>query len=62
MAVIYEWSGKNSKGMIEKGEVTANSKEDAINQVRKKNIVPTLVKEKEASSLLGKLSMGGGVD
>ncbi|MHB8882133.1 MAG: type II secretion system F family protein [Thermodesulfovibrionales bacterium] len=62
MAGIYEWSGKNSKGMVEKGELTANSKEDALNQIRKKNIVPTLVKEKESKSLMDQLSFGGGVD
>jgi hypothetical protein len=32
MATIFEWSGKTSKGLIESGEITANSKDEVINQ------------------------------
>lgn len=62
MATIFEWSGKTSRGLIETGEITANSKEEVITQLRKKNIVPTLVKQKEKKPLFGGLSFGGGVD
>jgi type IV pilus assembly protein PilC len=62
MATVFEWSGKTTKGMVESGELTANTKEEVIAQLRKKNITATLVKPKEkATSSLGKLSFGGGV-
>ncbi len=61
MATIFEWSGKTAKGQIESGELTANSKEEVITQLRRKNITATLVKPKEKSSSLSKLSFGGGV-
>jgi type IV pilus assembly protein PilC len=61
MATVFEWSGKTSKGLIESGELTANTKDEVIAQLRKRNITPTLVKQKEKASALGKLSFGGGV-
>jgi type IV pilus assembly protein PilC len=62
MATIFEWSGKTSKGLIESGEITANSKDEVINQLRKRNITATLVKPKEKKkSGLASLSFGGGV-
>ncbi len=62
MATIFEWSGKTSRGLIEKGEITANSKEEVIAQLRKRNITATLVKQKEKKPLFGGLSFGGGVN
>ncbi len=61
MADVFEWSGKTSRGAVETGEITAGSKEEAIAQLKKKNIVPTLVKPKEKKAGLSKLSLGGGV-
>jgi type IV pilus assembly protein PilC len=61
MATVFEWSGKTSKGLIESGELTANSKEEVIAQLRKRSITPTLIKQKEKATSLGKLSFGGGV-
>src|SRR5574340_1319680 len=61
MATIFEWSGKTSRGIIEKGEITANSKEEVINQLRNRNITATLVKEKQKKALFGGLGFGGGV-
>jgi type IV pilus assembly protein PilC len=62
MATVFEWSGKTTKGMVESGELTANTKEEVIAQLRKKNITATLVKPKEkTTSSLSKLSFGGGV-
>ena len=61
MATIFEWSGKTSKGLIESGEITANSKDEVINQLRKRNIMATLIKQKEKKPLFGGLSFGGGV-
>jgi type IV pilus assembly protein PilC len=61
MATIFEWSGKTSKGLIESGEITANSKDEVINQLRRRNIMATLIKQKEKKPLFGGLSFGGGV-
>ena len=65
MATIFEWSGKTSKGLVESGEITANSKDEVINQLRKRNIMATLIRQKEKKPLFGglsELSFGGGVD
>jgi type IV pilus assembly protein PilC len=61
MATIFEWSGKTSKGLIESGEMSANSKDEVLAQLRKRNIVPTIVKQKEKKSSLASMSFGGGV-
>jgi type IV pilus assembly protein PilC len=65
MANVFEWSGKTSRGAIETGEITAGSKEEVIAQLRRKNITPTLVKQKEKKgglASLSQLSFGGGVN
>lgn len=61
MATIFEWSGKTSRGIIEKGEITANSKDEVITQLRKRNITATFIKQKEKKPLFGGLSFGGSV-
>ncbi len=62
MAILFEWSGKTNKGTIESGEMTANSKNDVILQLKKRNITPTIIKEKTKKPGLSLLSMGGGVN
>ncbi len=65
MANVFEWSGKTSRGTIETGEITAGSKEEVIAQLRRKNITPTIVKQKEKKGGLGSLSalsFGSGVN
>lgn len=47
MAIVFQWSGKSTKGNIETGEITANSKDEVVAQLRKKNIIPTLITEKK---------------
>jgi type IV pilus assembly protein PilC len=61
MAEIFQWSGKTTKGLVETGEITANSKEEVIAQLRKKNIMPTLIKIKEKKKAFSGLKFGGGV-
>ncbi len=46
MATVFQWSGKTTKGTIESGEMSAATKEDVIAQLKKKNIVATVVTEK----------------
>ncbi len=61
MATIFEWSGKTSRGLIETGEITANSKDEVIAQLRKKNITATLVRPKGKTASKFSLNFGGGV-
>jgi len=58
MAIVYQWSGKTAKGVIETGEITAGTKEDVIAQLRKKNITPTTITEKPKKA---GFRLGGGV-
>ncbi len=47
MATVFQWSGRNARGLTESGEIVASSKEEVIAQLRKRNIVPTSVTEKK---------------
>jgi type IV pilus assembly protein PilC len=47
MPLVYQWSGKTTKGTIQKGELTANTKEEVIAQLRRQKIVPTIVTPKQ---------------
>ncbi|MFA4919868.1 MAG: type II secretion system F family protein [Thermodesulfovibrionales bacterium] len=61
MATIFQWSGKTAKGTIESGEMSAGTKDEVIAQLRRKNIVATIVNEKAKKA--GKISFfGGGVN
>jgi type IV pilus assembly protein PilC len=60
MATIFQWSGKTAKGTIESGEMSAGTKDEVIAQLRRKNIVATVVNEKAKKT--GKFSFGGGVN
>jgi type IV pilus assembly protein PilC len=59
VAVVFQWSGKTIKGLIESGEMTAATKEDVIAQLRKRNITATIVTEKTKKT--SKFSFGSGV-
>ena len=59
MATVFQWSGKTAKGTIESGEMSAGTKDEVIAQLRRKNIVATVVNEKAKKA--GKMSFGGGV-
>ncbi len=59
MATVFQWSGKNAKGLVESGEITAESRDEVIAQLRSRNIVPTAVTEKKSKGLslsLGRIS------
>jgi type IV pilus assembly protein PilC len=60
MATVFQWSGKTAKGTIESGEMSAGTKDEVIAQLRRKNIVATIVNEK--AKKVGKFSFGGGVN
>jgi len=57
MATVFQWAGKNRMGTIESGEMAAGSKDEVISQLRKRNIVPTSIKEKGKKK---GFSLGGG--
>jgi len=62
MPILFEWSGKTNRGAIESGEISANSKNDVITQLKKRNITPTIIREKAKKQPLSLLSFGGGVN
>jgi len=47
VATVFQWSGKNPKGIIESGEMAASSKEEVIAKLRNNNLIPTAVAEKK---------------
>ncbi len=57
MATVFQWSGRNARGLTESGEIVAASKEEVIAQLRKRNIVPTAITEKKKAKR--SLSFGG---
>jgi type IV pilus assembly protein PilC len=65
MADVFEWSGKTSRGAVETGEITAGSKEEVIAQLKRKNIIPTIVrpkgKKKSGFAALSEISIGTGI-
>ncbi len=46
MAIVFQWSGKTPRGIVESGEITAATKEEVIAQLRKRNITATIITEK----------------
>src|SRR5512139_958804 len=62
MANVFEWSGKTGRGTIESGEMPANSKEEVVALLRKKNITPTLIRPKEKkAAFAGLAALAAGV-
>jgi type IV pilus assembly protein PilC len=61
MANVFEWSGKTVRGTVESGEISAASREEVISQLRRRNIIATVVKPKEAKKSWMDISLGGGV-
>src|SRR5574341_1070071 len=60
MATTFVWSGKTRQGDAQKGELVAQSREDAIAQLRKQNILATSVQPKAAEKR-STPRFGGGV-
>lgn len=49
MAIVFQWSGKTAKGVLQSGEITANSKEEVMAHLRRQSIVPTVIAKKRKS-------------
>ncbi|RME66706.1 MAG: type II secretion system F family protein, partial [Nitrospirae bacterium] len=60
MATVFQWSGKNARGLIESGEIAASSREEVAAILRKRNITPTVITEKK-SAKKGLFGLGGKV-
>lgn len=54
MAAVFRWSGKTVDGKSQKGEITAESRDDVISALRRQGITPTLIEDKKSSALKGK--------
>ncbi len=59
MATTFVWSGKTRQGELQKGELVAKTRDEAITQLRKQNIMATSVQPKAAEKKWG--GFGGGV-
>ncbi len=46
MATVFIWEGKTRQGAVQKGELSANSKEEVLTLLRKQNILPINVSAK----------------
>jgi type IV pilus assembly protein PilC len=46
MPLVFQWSGKTTKGALQRGEITANSKEEVIAYLRRQNIIPATITRK----------------
>lgn len=57
----FTYVGKTRQGAVKKGDLTAKTREEAAEQLRKQNIVVSSLQEKTAEGILQRLNMGGGV-
>jgi len=46
MATVFTWEGKTRQGAVQKGELSANNKEEVLSLLRKQNILPINVSAK----------------
>jgi len=46
MAIVFQWTGRTLKGAVQKGELTAASKEEVIAHLRRQRIIPTAIAPK----------------
>ena len=55
----FAYVGRTRSGAVKKGELTAKSKDEAVDQLRKQSVVVTSLEEKTGGGL--KLSFGSGL-
>ncbi|MCW5798922.1 MAG: Type IV pilus assembly protein PilC [Nitrospira sp.] len=56
----FTYVGRNRQGAVKKGELTAKTRDEAVDQLRKQQVVVTSLEEKSGGGKL-KLSLGGGL-
>ncbi len=49
MPTTFKWTGKTTKGTVQHGEISAETREDVIASLRRQSIIPTIVAEKQAT-------------
>jgi type IV pilus assembly protein PilC len=57
----FAWTGKNRQGAVQKGELSAKTKEDVIALLRKQNILVTSIQQKAMSMEINIPGLGGRV-
>ncbi|HMU31831.1 MAG: type II secretion system F family protein [Nitrospira sp.] len=55
----FTYVGRNRQGAVKKGELTAKTRDEAVDQLRKQQVVVTSLEEKSGGKL--KLNLGGGL-
>ncbi|MGC3973027.1 MAG: type II secretion system F family protein [Nitrospira sp.] len=56
----FTYVGRNRQGAVKKGELTAKTRDEAVDQLRKQQVVVTSLEEKSGGGKL-KLNLGGGL-
>lgn len=57
----FAYVGKTRQGAVKKGELSAKSRDEAVDQLRKQNVIVTSLEERQGSEGLGKLSLRSGI-
>ena len=57
----FAYVGRNRQGAVKKGELTAKTRDEAVDQLRKQQVVVTSLEEKSGMGGKFKVSLGSGL-
>ncbi|MGH7209588.1 MAG: type II secretion system F family protein [Nitrospiraceae bacterium] len=57
----FTYVGKTRQGAVKKGDLTAKTREEAAEQLRRQNVIVSTLVEKAPEGILQRLNLGGGV-
>ncbi len=57
----FTYVGKTRQGAVKKGDLTAKTREEAAEQLRRQNVIVSSLLEKASEGMLQRMSLGGGV-
>ena len=57
----FAYVGKTRQGAVKKGELSAKTRDEAVDQLRKQNVIVTSLEERQGGDGRGKLSLGSGI-
>lgn len=57
----FAYVGKTRQGAVKKGELTAKTRDEAVDQLRKQNVIVTSLEERQGGEGRGKFSLGAGI-
>ncbi|MEX5215638.1 MAG: type II secretion system F family protein [Nitrospiraceae bacterium] len=57
----FAYVGKTRQGAVKKGELTAKTRDEAVDQLRKQNVIVTSLEERQGGEGLRNLSLGSGI-